>query len=236
MKTRLITCVVVILLAGCAAHRRTSPPAAQAPVQFLETGIKTIRTRDLQVKPAAFIKDLLPESDRKLIVTVELTLEVDSTRNAGDSIVAIAVRRGGFVVAGSLREVAVRVPTEGLEEAIGQMIALGRLIDRKYTGSSITDSYRDDQIRLDNALKLRERFLQLLDKAESIQDILDIQRELERINHEIDGLRGRINSVSQRMEFTVVTVRLRSPVVHKPGPLGFVFYQIYKGCRWLFVR
>lgn len=233
MRTRLIPCAVLILLAGCAAQRKASPGSS---IQFLETGTRTVVTRGPIVAPAAFVKDLLSKSDRKLIVTVDLTLEVDSTKNAGDSVVAIAVRRGGFVVSGSLREVSIRVPTDGLEETIGQMIALGRLIDRKYTGLDITDSYRDDQIRLENALNVRKRLLQLLDKAESVQDILNVERELDRINRDIDGLRGRINSVSQKMEFTAVTVHFRSLIRSKPGPLGFVFYQFYKGCRWLFIR
>jgi hypothetical protein len=232
MRTRLIPCAVLILLAGCAAQRKASPGS---PIQFLETGTPRVMSGPITA-PAAFVNDLLAKTERKLIVTVDLTLEVDSTKNAGDSVVAIAVRRGGFVVSGSLSKVSVRVPTDGLEETLGQMMALGHLIDRKYTGLDITDSYRDDQIRLENALNVRKRLLQLLEKAESIQDILNVERELERINRDIDGLRGRINSASQQMEFTAVTVRFRSTIRSKPGPLGFVFYQFYKGCRWLFVR
>jgi len=227
---------IVSLIVGCTAQRAASPPAGQPSVQFLSTGTRTVKTPGHLLAPAAFVDNMLPEPGRKIIVAVDLTVEVDTARIAADSIAAIAVNRGGFVVSGQNQKVAIRVPTERLEETIGQIMSLGHLIDRKYAGTDITDSYRDNQVRMENAIKVRERLLQLLDKAESIQDILQIERELERINREIDSLNGQLKAAAQRLEFTAVTVHLRSTYREKPGPVGFVFFQIYKGCRWLIVH
>jgi hypothetical protein len=236
MKTRLFFCAVMILLTGCAAQRNSSLRAARPPIQFHETGTATVRTNDLLAAPAASINQLLPAPGRKIIIMVHLTLEVDSNATVADRIADIAIKQGGFVVSCGLREVVIRVPTDTLEDAVGRITALGNLIDRKYTGTDITRNFRDDQIRLEEALKSRERYLELLDKAETVKDILDIERELERINRDIDRLKGRLNANSQRLEFTGITVRLRSIDRSKPGPVGFIFYKIYKGCRWLFVH
>ena len=44
----------------------------------------------------------------------------------------------------------------------------------------------DLEIRLENAEKARNRYLELLDKAETVGEVLSVEKELERLNEKID--------------------------------------------------
>ena len=80
---------------------------------------------------------------------------------------------------------------------------------------------------------MRGRYLALLEKANTVSDILGIEKELERINTEIELLEGRIKHAESSVEFSSITVRFREKA--KPGPIGWIFYGLYRGIMWLFI-
>jgi hypothetical protein len=53
--------------------------------------------------------------------------------------------------------------------------------DKNIAGEDVTEEYRDLEIRLDSAEKTRQRYLELLNKAERVKEILKIEKELERL-------------------------------------------------------
>jgi hypothetical protein len=73
----------------------------------------------------------------------------------------------------------------------------------------------------------------LLDKANNVTDILSIEKELERVNTQIELMEGRIKHAQESVVYSSVTVRFREKA--KPGPLGWIFYGLYQGVKWLFV-
>jgi hypothetical protein len=83
-------------------------------------------------------------------------------------------------------------------------------------------------------MKARERYLELLEKAENVQAALMVEKELERLNGEIDMLKGKINRLEHITEYSSITVYIKEKV--KPGIIGYVFVGLYKGDKWLFVR
>jgi len=111
--------------------------------------------------------------------------------------------------------------------------ALGIIEGESRTGTDITDQYRDNTIRLDNLRNVRNRYLALLEQANSVSDILGIERELERVNTEIEILEGRIRHAKLSVEYSNVTVTFSEQA--RLGPFGWVFYGLYRGIKWLFV-
>ncbi|MDR2693406.1 MAG: DUF4349 domain-containing protein, partial [Chitinispirillales bacterium] len=86
---------------------------------------------------------------------------------------------------------------------------------------------------LNNFKAVRDRYLALLEKAEAVDEILSIEKELERVNLEIEKLEGRIKYAEQSVSYSIITVYFRERT--KPGPVGWVFYGLYYGIKWLFV-
>jgi hypothetical protein len=110
---------------------------------------------------------------------------------------------------------------------------LGQIELETKTGTDITDEYRDNVIRLDSLRTVRNRYSALLERANSVNDILSIEKELERINTQIELLEGRIKRAELSVEYSSITVGFREKV--RPGIVGWIFYGLYRGIVWLFV-
>jgi hypothetical protein len=85
------------------------------------------------------------------------------------------------------------VKSEHLNDAIKEISELGKVQGKSLSGQDVTEEYLDFQIRLENAEKSRERYLELLAKAENVEAALKVEKELERLNGTIDLLKGKMN-------------------------------------------
>ncbi|MFP4598933.1 MAG: DUF4349 domain-containing protein [Persicimonas sp.] len=99
-----------------------------------------------------------------------------------------------------------RVPAAKFRSAMEQFGELGDVLDRSWQAQDVTDQVRDLDIRLRNALGLRDRLAALLDDAESVEDALKIESELERITLEIERIRGQLKSFKDRIAYSTIQV------------------------------
>ena len=172
--------------------------------------------------------------DRMIIYNAFLELIVEHPDSVSERISSIAKQYGGYLSASSNRRNQIRVKSENLEAAIADLSQMGKVKFKNIIGEDVTEAYTDFQIRLENAQKTRDRYLQLLDKAENIDDILKIEKELERLNQTIDLLKGKMNRINHLETFATITIDLFEE--NKPGVLGYVGVGLYSGVKWLFVR
>ena len=171
---------------------------------------------------------------RKIVYDAYLDLVVREPDTAVARIVALAEEFGGFVNQTSNRRAVIRVPAARRAEAIERIAALGKLRDKRLTGEDVTDAYLDYGIRLDNAEKTRARYLELLAKAQNVEETLLVEKELSRLTETIDLLKGRMQELNKREAYTLLTVSLNQKA--KLGPLGYVFKGLYGAVKWMFVR
>jgi hypothetical protein len=139
----------------------------------------------------------------------------------------------GFIVRETEDYISTRIPAENMETFLSSARTLGKIEYETKTGTDITDQYRDNVIRLDSLKNVRDRYLALLGKANAVNDILSIEKELERVNTEIEMLEGRIKYAELSVAYSNITVRFREKA--KPGPVGWIFYGLFYGIKWLFV-
>jgi len=140
----------------------------------------------------------------------------------------------GFVVSETTNSVNARLPARNMDDFLNNVKTLGKTKYESKSGEDITDQYRDNAAALNSLKTVRDRYAALLEKAESVDDILKVEKELERLNLTIEKLEGRIKYAEQSVAYSIITVSLREPV--KLGPVGWVFYGLYHGVAWLFVR
>jgi hypothetical protein len=176
---------------------------------------------------------------RMIAYTVSLVLTVKNTDDTKKQILDQIKGNKGFVIAETQDRITTRIPAENMDGFLKSVRRLGEIYHESKEGTDITDQYRDNTLRLNTLKSVRDRYLALLEKAEVVSDILSIEKELERVNLEIEGLEGRIKYAEQSVAYSSITVRLRteSPPVKpvRPGPVGWVFYGLYHGVKWLLV-
>ena len=79
----------------------------------------------------------------------------------------------------------------------------------------VTAEFNDLTIQLKNLRAMRERFEQLLKRADSVKDALAIERELQRVLGQIERIQGRLKLLSELLAFSTITVRFEARPVDK---------------------
>jgi hypothetical protein len=217
--------ILLFLPSGCAMEARIPSPEHAAP--HPENEESRLRKAGLSQVP-------LEESKRIVIFDANLLLETDEPDSISGQMADIAKKYNGYVLLSGNEKTAIRVSSIHLRDAIADIEGLGKVISKELTGRDVTEEYRDLEIRLDNAQKARQRYLELLSRAENVEAALKVEKELERLNQEIDLLKGQLNRLAHLEQYSTITVRIRKEI--KPGLVGYIFYGLYKAVAWLFVR
>ncbi len=179
------------------------------------------------------------DQPRIILYNAQLSLLVDSVKTIKDRALSIMVSYKGYMVSSTNTYLQMRVPSSSLNSVLTNFKQLGKVNYENINGVDVTDTYYDIKIRLENAEKTRNRYLELLNQAKNVSEILKVEKELERLNGVIDSYKGSIKRYDQENQYSLITLRFYTKQDKKdkvrPGPLGYIFVGLYKGIKWLFV-
>jgi len=179
--------------------------------------------------------EISPRFNKEMLVyNASVSLTVRNQDSTMSRIEKLATKEDGYVVSKSNYKIVIRIDTKQMNGILETIMKEGKVDSKNISTRDVSDEYADVQIRLDNAEKARTRYLELLAKAENVEAALKVEKELERLNTEIDQLRGQLKKMEHDVRYSTITVN----VYEKPklGVLGYVFVGIGKGVKWLFVR
>jgi type IV secretory pathway TrbD component len=156
--------------------------------------------------------------ERKIIKTGYMTLVVKDVEQSLDEISAIAGKLGGFVVSSSKSgdedsvrgNMAIRVPAEKYDEAITELRAIAvQVPDESTDTQDVTEEYIDLTARLSSLEATEAQYLELLKKAETVEDILNVQQALSNIRQDIESLKGRIQYIERTSDMSLININIR---------------------------
>src|SRR5690606_15959586 len=113
---------------------------------------------------------------------------------------------GGWMQASSSNSITVRIPADRFREFLEFIRGLGRVDAENIVGTDVTDEFYDLEIRLQNAIDLRDRYAALLEQAKNVQEALAIEQELGRITGEIERMKGRMRLLKDQIAFSRITI------------------------------
>lgn len=190
---------------------------AESNSQLLEQNLPSID--EVQASVAA--------QNRIIVRTVGMGLIVDNVADAVDLVGDVALELGGWTVSSDRNaihrgSVSVRIPAQQLDEAVRRIRALGNRVDwESSTSQDVTDEYVDSNSRLRSLRATEEALLNLLNKAQDVEDALEVQRELTDLQAEIESLEGRIKFLEQTAAYSLINVTLTlapKPMAIDAGP------------------
>ncbi len=101
-----------------------------------------------------------------------------------------------------------RVPMDSLDAFLEAANTIGRVTGSEKTAQDITENYYDTKARLTMYEAQRDRLVALLEKAESLSDIIDIESRMNELQYTIESLQGTLNSWNSRAENAIVYISL----------------------------
>ena len=162
------------------------------------------------------ITDALTE-DRKIVKKGYITLEVEDIAETMDKVAEMADELNGYVVSSHKYEyeqridgrIVIRVPFERFEEAFARLRQLATAVPYETTTSEdVTEEYVDLEAQLSNLLATEAQYLALIEKAENVEEMLMVQRELSKVRGEIEQIEGRMKYLEQTSETSLIEVDL----------------------------
>ena len=202
---------------SAAMPAQPAAPAAATSAQSTDSMLPSFD--DVQASVAA--------QNRIIVRTVGMGLIVDNVAGAVDLVGDVALELGGWTVSSDRNaihrgSVSVRVPAQQLDEAVRRIRALGNRVDwESSTSQDVTDEYVDSNSRLRSLRATEEALLNLLNKAQDVEDALEVQRELTDLQAEIESLEGRIKFLEQTAAYSLINVTLTlapQPMAIDAGP------------------
>ena len=162
-------------------------------------------------------------TERKTITTIDISIEVDDARESVEFIAESARAAGGYVSSSSVYDsyygsntaregyITVRVPESDYPAFIKDIEGLGEVTSKSESGRDVTEEYIDVSARLENLKRQETRLFEILNITETVDEVLSVEKEIERVRGEIDSLTGRLNYLDDRIEFSTINVRVTEP-------------------------
>jgi hypothetical protein len=169
--------------------------------------------------------------DRMTIRTGEQEVVVDSPVAALRRVERMVIETGGYIERSSGTKkgdvrLEGRVPAAQLDSIMDRIAGMGDERRRHTTGADVTDQYADLEARLRSTVALRDRLQQLLARAATLDEVLTLEKQIARLQSDIDGLQARIDQLKSRAVLASLAVSLERKRVL--GPLA----RVGRGVAW----
>lgn len=163
----------------------------------------------------------IPTSERKLIQNGALSLVVDRVEDAVTKLADIADKLGGRVDSAGLYNsgdtakkhatVVMRIPAVNFSDGMKQVKGIARKVtSENISTEDITEKFIDMQARLKNLKAEEAQYLDIMQKAVKIDDILKVSQRLYMVRQQIEQLQGQMNYLSRQVDMSVITIDLSS--------------------------
>jgi hypothetical protein len=157
------------------------------------------------------------DTQRMIVRTANMQLVVNDISVTLERITKLAEDFDGYVVSSNkwkeggrlLGTIAIRVPAEKFDSAVKTLREMADEVTYENTSAKdVTEEYVDLSAKLKNLEATEEQLLQIMKKAEKVDDILAVQRELTSTRSEIERTKGRLQYLEQTSETSLIEVRL----------------------------
>ncbi len=151
-------------------------------------------------------------TERKIIIKARYGIETDNLDTTVEAFTKKVSELGGYIEYSSIRkdnaDFIFRVPVEELDVFVNFTKNSGRVTYQSQQGKDVTIEYYDTQAEL-NALRVQEeRLLELLNQAQTLDEILKLEEQLGTIRTRIEKLTTRLNELNNLVSFATIEVSL----------------------------
>lgn len=181
-------------------------------------------------EPGGLLYDetIAAEIDEKIIKTGSLDLVVDHADQSLSDIETVATEKGGYIETSTLQEhedgtksgyVTIRVPADQFDITMALVKELALVVERETSSAEdVTEQYIDLAARLKNAQAQEARYVEILDVAKTVEEILQIETALGEIRGYIESLQGQLQYLDSLTGFSTITISLsEEPVITVGG-------------------
>lgn len=243
---------LLLISCGAATDKAESPqampapssaPAAVAPSIGMAGGGKTAdyaAEQAIRDEGGAGPAPAPADADRKVVKNGWMQLETKAFDDDLAAILALIAQSGGYIERQSVSgaslsyrgtyyertaSVGARIPADKLDAVTAGVAGICNVVSREQGASDITDRYYDAEARLKSLTLQEERLLEILSKAEKLEDVISLEQALSNVRYEIEALTASLRRMDAQVSYSTLNLELREvaeykTVTEKPKTLG----------------
>ncbi|MCD8097347.1 MAG: DUF4349 domain-containing protein [Lachnospiraceae bacterium] len=225
----MMAALVVLGMVGCGSSSDSSASADTAASYYRTEAGTTEETVEYEVA-----EDIMEENDagvssgsgiesatdtsRKLIKTVNLSLQTTEFDSVLESISAWTTELGGYIESSSVSGnsyyyestryayYTIRIPSDRLDEFVDIVGDLGNVTYKSESVEDVTLEYTDVESRKTALETEQERLLELLEEAENMEDLLAIESKLSEVRYELESYGSQLRVLDNQVDYSTVYV------------------------------
>lgn len=159
-----------------------------------------------------------PDVGRHIIYTATMQVSVFNLKDANERAEAMPSKYGGYVQNMSGSYFVMRIPSAKLRTAMDEIAGLGIVDARTLDAQDVTEEFLDIETRITVLEGTQKQMLELLTKARTVEEALQVRQALDSITMELEVLKGRLRRLESLTEFSTLTLNLVERGPHTTTP------------------
>ena len=169
-------------------------------------------------------------TERKLIKTVEMDVETQSFDELLESIQKQVTELGGYIenmntYNGSAysgyrsnrdANLTIRIPKENLDGFLNTVSGISNVVRRNESVKDITLNYVDLESHKDALKTEQTRLLELLEKAETVEDIITIEQRLSDVRYQLESMESQLRTYDNQVDYSTVYLYINEVEILTP--------------------
>lgn len=162
--------------------------------------------------------DIVRPQDRKLITTVNIQAETREYDGFMTWIEEKTAQAGGYIESSDMysynerersSDLTLRIPADRLNGFLKEMGETCNIVQRSVKEDDVTLDYVDAESYRDALLVEQERLLDLLERAESLEDIMNIEDRLTTVRYQLQNYESTIRVYDNQINYSTVRLSIR---------------------------
>jgi len=162
-------------------------------------------------------EDDVEVSDQKMIITWDISI---STEKYDDTMAALrksVAEAGGYLeneyegtygASNRYANFTIRIPVKNAENWVNQANTYGTITSKSKSQRNVTLEYVDMESRIKALRTEQESLLAILEKAETVEDIITVQSELTNVNYQIESYESQLRSLANQVNYSTISVNI----------------------------
>lgn len=228
----MLTALFLLTACGAASYMDGGAPASDYYDSAPRDTVVMEEAYQAEMEEKGLNGNLVESAVRHVIRTGSIDLAVDDTRQTMREIREMVSDLEGIVSYSYVYEMregqygghmTLRVPEKRFEHLMAQLETYGKATNVQTGSDDVTMQYIDLEARLKNQKAQEERLIEILDMAETVEEVLEVEKELYRIRGEIESMTTQLMYLSDQVTFSTINVNLREETIPTSGISPGVF-------------
>jgi len=166
--------------------------------------------------------------DKKIIKDGRLGLQVDNLQIAKQKIDSMVKTAGGYYANENLKnsdnqsgyELVIRIPVVNFERFVGSAEKGGsKVLYKEIQARDVTEEFVDQESRLNSKRNSLARYTEIMKKANTVKDIIEIEESIRVLQEEIESTEGRLRYLNDCVNYSTLnmTISTEKDFTFKPS-------------------